>query len=429
MAITVDQQPSASFPVPAWNKVEYLFDSTNYAQTGFKLVMKINDASGPTQIAQLDLYVVPGTTDKLYVDIAQILRSYVLDTYSIPANGEQADILTQTQFNMTATVQEYYSGALQGSATTLNDLWVMRQAFPLNIWANSNQWRDWVLNVNSSANEQNHLLNGWDNEIDNNGTSNPVISAANKFVRMKSGQNQQIRFRRDTRGGNNTFRVYVALYDEAYAVTQSDYISFASTEQTFYGFDIGTDILSSHTWVGGGITPTSSDKYLAVWVYDASQGFGISAAKLFEIDWTSCAGYTPYEVHWLNRYGGFDVWTFTRGSTSETMLRQASYKSDAPVINVSGNSITNEISARTVRPFYTKLKDTYELNSDNLLEWEYEGMRDLLSSPEVYIVIGGQFYSATVKDNSTIRNKRAQDFEVITMTVKLEVDTNEERQW
>lgn len=427
MAITINSQPDANGAHPAWNKIEYLVNSSNTAQSGFKIVCKVYDDPNGTNtlIQQLDLYTRPGTT-KVYVDIHQILQSYIEDTYSI-LSGDSVDAQNQDLMEVGVSFQEYYSGALQGSATDASDIWIWRASFSLAQWIDG-AFIDWQLNTAAVTNQTANLLNGFDNVIAVTGSTNPTLSAANKFLKMKSGQKQQIRYLSDTRGSTPSLRIYVALYDSSFNVTDSDYIDQgAIAEGKLYSLDIGTSELSGHTWVGTGLTPTSTDKYMAVWIYSSTASIALTSAKLFELDWDACFGYTNYEVHWLNRYGGFDSYTFNNRSIYKTEVKQSTYKNDA--IEISGTSIVNTTSKRNVIPFFTKLKENYEINSNNLKQWEYEGMRDLLTSPEVYIILNGDFYSATIMDNKQITNFRDEDGEVYQMSFKLQIDTNETRQW
>jgi hypothetical protein len=156
-------------------------------------------------------------------------------------------------------------------------------------------------------------------------------------------------------------------------------------------------------------------------------GVTSSSAKCFE--WVSevCTGFTPYEVHWLNRYGGFDSWTFTSKSKINTELTQATFKNDAD--EILSSTIVKNTYKRFVQPFHTQQKETYSLNSQNLYGWEYEGMEDLKKSPEVYLKLNGNFYSVTVKGNSTIRNHRAEEGDIFNMSINLTLDNSEQRQW
>ena len=145
---------------------------------------------------------------------------------------------------------------------------------------------------------------------------------------------------------------------------------------------------------------------------------------LFEIDWTPCEAYDNYEVHWCNRYGGFDSWVFDRRSRSQTEVIQNVYKNDPFDIS----SPTPTTTGRYVKPNFTQLAETYDLNSRNLKTWEYEGLKDLLTSPEIYIKVGTAFYSATVQEKQTYQNYKQSD-SIFNMNVKLKIDNNEQRQW
>lgn len=427
MAITVEQQPDSAYVHPAWNLIEYIFSSTNTAQSGFKIVAKLyRDPAGTNELVKTwNLETRPGTTDH-YLDIALTVRSFIEDTYSVP-DGDTVDQASQDLETFRINYQEYYSDALQGSAANTNIITVSRQAFPFKDWLDDS-YQNYQIDRDTGVASYKQLLQGFDNTTNTaTGTTAPTISAADQFARIMSDQRLQIRHINKAAGGLDGMRFYVALYDSSYSITHQDYIAINTNEDKIYSMDCGPGQLSAHTWVGVGFTPASDDKYMAIWIVNGSDLEPNSAARLYQIDWTPCEAYTNYEVHWLNRYGGFDSWVFTKRSKHDTMVMQSKFKNQA--VPITSSATAHKTHQRRVQPFHTQLKETWTMNTRNLRQWEYEGMRDLLTSPEIYILIDSSWYSITLTNLNRIRNYRTEESGVFNMTIEFEIDLSEERQW
>ena len=81
MAITINTEPNDIAPV--YSDISYVVTSTNYAQSNFKFVAVVKNASG-TILAKLKAPIFHGTTDKGVFNIGRILQNYV--TYDFTQN-------------------------------------------------------------------------------------------------------------------------------------------------------------------------------------------------------------------------------------------------------------------------------------------------------------------------------------------------------
>jgi len=99
---------------------------------------------------------------------------------------------------------------------------------------------------------------------------------------------------------------------------------------------------------------------------------------------TSCPKYDIYRLHWLNGLGGFDAFNFNKVSIAKTDIERKQFKKFQPL----GYSK----SFRGKTKYYSKYTDRILLNSDGLTDVQWEGLKELLTSPVIYLE----------QDNSTL---------------------------
>ena len=425
MAITINQEPDFLFVRPGWNKIQYLLNSSQSTQSGFKIVCKVYLETDVVQV--LNLEKIPEST-KIYVAAQDIIQTYINDTYSI-LNGDSVGFQEQGLSRFKLSFQEYYNGALQGSVVDSDDIYVNRSAYSRSEWIKG-EFAQWQIATDATDNSFGKFLNGFNNEMTTTAFE-PVINGSMNFLKMHFGQRQQLRFILDAKSPSlSNLEIELVYYNENFVKTNSNFINGLSFDVgKMYSFDIGSGQIGNHAWFNqDNMTPRSGiDKYMAIYFRNNTLSKTASIVKLFEWVPEVCSGYTPYEVHFLNKYGGFDSYTFTAKSRIDTNVNQATFKNQAT--DISGIAIVDKTSKRFIQPFHTQLSEMYTLNSQTLREWEYNGLKELLTSPEIYVVIDGDFYSVVVEGNKTIRNYRTEEGETFNLKVRFKLDNSELRQW
>ncbi len=146
---------------------------------------------------------------------------------------------------------------------------------------------------------------------------------------------------------------------------------------------------------------------------------------MFKID--DCENtYTDFELHWLNRKGGYDSFTFNGKSNQTTNIEKTFAKYNTRTIGSS--SITHNTYSQRKRAFNTSLSDSYTLNSRLLHDFEVEGLEDLFSSPEVYWKYNTNFVAVNI-DGSTFEHAKSENGQVYSMQVLMEIEKSDKRQW
>jgi len=418
MAITIITQPNEDYKQASWNDINFVVSSTNTAQTGFKIIANVK-VNGST-VQTLNLYTYPNTT-RSYCNVARIVQNYITDVYQgVKPSPSVAG--SQTLPTVQVTFQEYYSGGLQGSVISSNVIDCFRAALTLEEVVSS-EVEQYQFDAALAANANFKFLTPFQNTIAKIALVAPAsISLSNNILSLQDGQRYFLRFLRDSQALILDLEIELGIYDATGTRTHSDNVTYSSLANTkIFDFAIGTDEIESHSWATG-FTLDSDDKYIVIGATDGT--YAESYNYVFALDWTLCNAYDNYEVHWLNRYGGFDSWVFDRRSKSQTQVNQVTHKINPFDIS----SPTPTTSQRYVKPHFTQLADTLEMNTNNLKVWEYDGLKDLLTSPEVYVKVNDVFMSATVLENQTYQNYKSSDG-IFNMNLKIKIDNSEQRQW
>jgi hypothetical protein len=122
----------------------------------------------------------------------------------------------------------------------------------------------------------------------------------------------------------------------------------------------------------------------------------------------NCGKYAPGSVAimWLNVLGGIDSFYFTKVNTTTVTKTQSQYKK-APGQLHSNGTYTFETSSPQMVTYYTELQETHELNSDWLDDSTILWLKDLFSSPLVWMrAPSGNTYPVVVKDDTYSISKK-----------------------
>lgn len=419
MALTIQDQPTTNIPEPSFAPIEYLVNSTSSTQSGFKVIASLfTDPNGTnTKIATLQLNTIPSAT-QVVTDIQNIIQSFVTSDYSVLA-GDTTNISQSALKDFKIAFQEYYSGALQGSAVSGNtfDSW---NSSPKYIeWADlsggTKDYQNWSIE-DASAETNKEFINGFEQEAE---WFN--LDKSNNFLKVRSTQKYQASWimRQNL---SDTYKIYLQTLDSTFTTILSTTMTAANTAG-LYTLDVGASEIASHSWAS---TPVMTNvKYYALRILNFTEDVWATKTIMFEVD--DCENtYTDFELHWLNRKGGWDSFVFSGKSNQTTNIKKNFAKYNTRTIGAS--SITHNTYAQRKRAFHTSLTDNYRLNSRLLKDFEVEGLEDLFSSPEVYWKYDTNFVSVNVT-GSTFEHAKSENGQVYSMELNMEVDNSDKRQW
>jgi hypothetical protein len=249
------------------------------------------------------------------------------------------------------------------------------------------------------------------------------FSSKDKWLKVKPTQKMQLNF--PLKGGTFYFRYWLKTLDANFTqitLSKND-LGFLNTGE-YCTFDVGRTEIGAHTW---DVAPNFTNaKYYVIGIYNSNELEMASYTYLYELD-TCTTGCTAYEVHWLNRWGGYDSFVFDGASKVTTNVDKTYAKYQPAKINDLGVLIYNTYNVNK-KPYHVGLDETYLINSRLLEDFEVEGLQDLFTSPEVYWRTSDGFVSVTV-NGSTFENFKSENGKVFSVQIEMNVNHTDERQW
>jgi len=430
MAITIQDQPSANVFQSVGNPIELLISSNNTGQPNYKFYVSIYyDPSGAnTLLAVLKYDLIPSTTQAL-INISKIAASRIAENITNLRTSASGIKNETTKFHKVNVVCQDFYGTIpavvaSGSATS-NTLLYFNGALKYQGWVNDDLDLYKIASASVADTLTQKILTGFDNGIPTlqttvNAGLSTYFKGSNNIRKIKSSQLAQLNFLWQGTGGANS-KVSLFAYKTDLSASITVVPSLASV-QGLQSLNFGTAALIALGGTMAGLDSTYTYLSLAV----TNNTYQLTQTYLFEIDWTSCSRYESYEIHWLNRYGGWDSWTFNKRSRHTTEIERQSY--NPTFLPVSGSSIVRNSYDITGKNFIVSTKESYIVNSDNLRQWELEGLEDLITSPMVYWNSADGFINISVKDPNVFEHKTNTVDKLFNLSFAFEIDNQDRRQ-
>lgn len=131
-----------------------------------------------------------------------------------------------------------------------------------------------------------------------------------------------------------------------------------------------------------------------------SDGTAISEAKRYLID-NNCTKYTPVRIHFLNKYGAFDSFTFKLISKKDFAVKTTSFQ------KAYGNS--KATSDRLIAVSNTTITDGLNLISDYVGEAEHKWLTELITSPIIFQELNGRLIALKCVETKYTEKKKINE--------------------
>jgi hypothetical protein len=369
MALTSQNVPSSNALYFAGDYLFLHFSSTNTAQSGFRY--KVTLSINTTQV--FESYVRPNTLGRLNIDVSDIVLANMLPN---PADSSGVSIFSDTLFQVAAptnaayilySVQEYYSGSVQGSATT-GSYFVTKgygnQAEGVlpsraNFYLNSGTLG--VLSV------RNAYLGG-DAVVD--------VPTGHPYLVAYPWQNFNVSYLADR------LKVYDGTITADYTSAQLDELPNAGTVYTDGSFYFLID-LDPQKWSTSYWNKPLAD-YLQVYAHDGSRQMS-AKVKINKLSPTERKN--PWvSFTWLNEYGGYDFLLMDGRLRTEVSTDHQTLQ--VPVGNFGAAAAINRYN-HTKRSYARTSTTTYTISKTHMEDVEVELARSLSRSEAVWMTVDG----------------------------------------
>jgi len=381
MAVTISGSPSTSTPV--YNKMQFVVTSNQSGQTNFRYVCDVEYAGGPT-IVRLKSDKLP--TGEGFFDVAKVVETII---------APQKPTLTQTGF-----VNHY--GYYQGYQLQFYDEY---GSTPV-VYTGSPTVSSGNIAFAGSL-EQLEFQN-WKSNLDNvyfrNGQTfnsvKPLTTPSTFTVYQDSKAWLAINATKYSTTGTPTYLVSatVTYKSVAYNFAVNPSLS-GTTDGNIQRFACGPAQLSGTIAALSGAI--AGDTYTVQFFASSTAG---SAIKTFRFG--PCQRFDSQPVHFINKYGGIDSYTFTLKNRKRANIKRETY------------GYNSDVYATTTydKVWAGEFDYIYQLNSDWLTDAESEWLIELIRSSQVWLELDGQLVEAVVNTNTyqfvTRRNDKLQLLQV-----------------
>ena len=368
MAITINGFPETHTPV--YNNVMFTVISDNIAETNFKYVADVYVGG--------DVIRLTTTTNLEYntgiFNIGRVLEAYL--SSDIDKTG------TQFRQNVNSYVEYYVKFGEEYGATPV----VYPGLTTSNTYTAWNGIMDFL-----KFQEFNATYGQWEYVFRQSFDEAKFLTdrPASGVIRY----NEDAWLYANTNSGNDISKARVVTYDVNKNVLQTvefvnTFFGSSDTPSEFLRFDAGTsnlnNIPSSGITLGAQPIIVSSGTPVAYYTVSAILGSNeYSNTQTYVID-NNCYKNVAYRFHFLNKLGGFDSFTFYRGSNKSSRIKRSNYKKIAGDATSDATYGYNK-SSRGHTTYNVDIEDNIKVESDWINEETMDWLEELITSPEVYL--------------------------------------------
>jgi len=444
MAITTINEPYNI--TPAYNPIKFLYDSTNKNNLGFKYIFDVYESGTLNKIAEYRVF--PRYSDGYgEIDLSKLLQNKV--TFDFDPNLSESDPATNSYYKYDLSVGEEYvvtytytanlvnnGGNIQITPTTAHTFQVGDQIVLFAGVANSAVNGLWTVIAISGttnftinalfANVNDPTANGTVNYADNRKTiTRDIVTALDKYVFNGALPWSEFRiYDEDTfildnaadrlltnipaRGG---FRVtpqqdlWVNIMNNfdttgfmVFGNSDGDIFAKAVTDNALITqVGVGLNNLGTLTVLVGTLPLLKPTTTWYEFVY--TDGSYNDQSQIYRIEVDTRCKIEDFELVFLDRLGSFGSFAFQLRAYEQGTVDKDVYKQDVQGYTDSGmwTYDTQDYGSRVINPTVQK---TYQLNTNWLTVEMDKYYQELISSPQVYIKIGGNYYACIVQETS-----------------------------
>ena len=379
MAITIQSSPAtyASMHDDLW----FVASSTNVGETSFKFVYDVY-VNG-SQVSRTKVFPAPSAEGSYGIfNSSPMVRSYVTNYFE--PSGSSILVASNNKIKVDYTLQvgeEYVSGG--NLVTTLNMASGALSAY--------NYYPPLFADIFFVNNDTPLVLSDYyENLLIENFTDDWLTERDNQQIGIEYGDNFYATYLKITAG---TYSAWVDVVNEAGAVvdTASGNITL-SGQMNLFNCQAG----HINSWAGRTLITAAS------YGYNVYLKRGVAISRKLQFIQKCYPKFKQYNLHFLNRLGGWDTMKFALVNRRSTELQRASYRRND--WQLSGNRMTNIDSYNkyneTTLNYAIQHKDKFHLISDWVTYQDYEWLAQLVASTITYIEVQGAYFPVTIGINT-----------------------------
>lgn len=379
MAITIQSSPApySSMHDDLW----FVSSSTNVGQTAFKFVYDVY-VNG-SQVSRTKVYPSPSAEGSYGVfNASPMVRSFVTNYFE--PSGNSILVASNDKIKVDSQIrvgEEYVSG---GNLITIPNV-------ASGALASYNYYPPLFADILFVNNNTPLVLSDYyDNLLLENFTDDWITERDNEKITIEYGDNFYATYFKITAG---TYSAWIDVINESGAVVDT-----ASGNITFSGEMNLFNCQAGHINTFAGRTLITENTY----GYNVYLKRGVAVSRKLQFIQKCYPKYKQYNLHFLNRLGGWDTMKFALVNRRSTELQRASYRRND--WQLSGNSMSN-IDAynkynETTLNYAIQHKDRFHLISDWVSQQDYEWLGQLFASTIVYMEVQGAYFPVSISSTN-----------------------------
>lgn len=382
MAITILDTPSAypSMHDDLW----YVCSSTNSATTNFKYVYDVK--IGGNLVARSKIFPDPVTGYGIF-NASPIIRAYATNYFEPSGNSILVASNDKIKVNYTIEIGEEVSNVVTTNLANGN-------------YNAYNFYPPLFADILAVKNNTPLVLSSYyDNLLIDNFSDDWLTERDTDEIIIEYGDNFYATYFRITTGS------YIAYCD---VVNESgNVISTYSNSITLTGQFNLFNLQAGHinTWAGSTLINE------ATYGYDFYLVLGVAVTRKIKIRQKCYPKYKQYNLHFLNRLGGWDTMKFALVNRRSSQFQRSTYRRNdwqlvgSTMTNVDAYNRYNE----TALNYAIQHKDKYNLKSDWVNEQDYTWLGQLVASSIVYMEVQGAYFPVTIASTDYIYKVQSAD--------------------
>jgi hypothetical protein len=359
----------------------FVSSSTNVGQTAFKFVYDVY-VNG-SQVSRTKVYPSPSAEGSYGVfNASPMVRSFVTNYFE--PSGNSILVASNDKIKVDSQIrvgEEYVSG---GNLITIPNV-------ASGALASYNYYPPLFADILFVNNNTPLVLSDYyDNLLLENFTDDWITERDNEKITIEYGDNFYATYFKITAG---TYSAWVDVINESGTV-----IDTVSGGITFNGEMNLFNCQAGHINTFAGRTLITE----ATYGYNVYLKRGVAVSRKLQFIQKCYPKYKQYNLHFLNRLGGWDTMKFALVNRRSTELQRASYRRND--WQLSGNTMSNIDSYNkyneTTLNYAIQHKDKFHLISDWVSQQDYEWLGQLFASTIVYMEVQGAYFPVTISSTN-----------------------------
>lgn len=140
----------------------------------------------------------------------------------------------------------------------------------------------------------------------------------------------------------------------------------------------------------------------------------------------NCDRFDHYKIHFLNKLGGYDSYTFTKKNRITSNIKRNEYKKNLGELT-STTTYEHSKSQRAITQFDTVIEDSITVKSDYLSSGDIAWLEELVTSPDVYLEKGGSAIPINIT-NASFEMHNGQDKKLFNLSIDFKYSYKRNRQ-